>query len=515
MRLTVALAALGSVLGAEPPVDRLVFADAVVSFEPGWPAPAEAYADAAKALGAPDYDDHPVCQEATTCTFVSLGNGGRLTLGFTSPFQAGDGTAEPDLWIYEVGPAVEATLVEVSPDGTYWIPVGQVRGSQRGLDLDAVGLGPGLACARVRLTDDPEEGANTGPSVGADIDAVAVVRPQPPSPDPGAASFRTRLLAWGQYVSTASPQPPGNSLEAIVHAQELGYDGIELDLRLTQDEIPILLHDDVLDTTTDGHGPVANYTFAESQQFSLGTWRGVPVRIPKLEDALRQHGTNGFFLGDLRIGGAHAAAVAGAVLRSGVDTARLWFSVYTPADGLSLRSRAPGVRVALKCYAYPHDLTDDWIDAAAAAGMDGVMLQIPEDCQAIRGFVDHVHCQGLKLILFVNYSFNSLAQLQSAIDVGADYVLTMHAEFRRLIRWPDYAQTPPPPLRPALNPGDGCLILTWSPSPPHAYVLETSADLFDWTTVRQPFHISADSNLIDCAMPTSPPQCFYRLRYRP
>lgn len=500
---------------AEPDAEGLLFADVVLSFEPGSPAPAEAYAHPGHALGPPDYDGLPVCPEQATCTFVSLGSGGRLTLGFSAPMQAGDGTPEPDLWVYEVGPALESTSVELSLDGTSWIPVGATREGRPGVDLDAVGLPTGTVFAFVRLTDDAEDGASTGPSAGADIDAVAVaMRPSTPA-EPPAGWFRTRLLAWGQCVSTASPQPPGNSLEAVAYAQELGYDGLELDLRLTRDEIPILLHDDVLETTTNGRGQVTNYTFAELQQFSLGTWQGQTVRIPRLEDVLRRLPPKACFLGDFRIAASQAGTVADAVIRSGVDTARLWFSVYDPSAGRTLRSQLPGIRVALKEYAYPQDLGRDWIDAAAAASMDGVMLQLPADSHAVRDFVNRVHSQGLKLILFVNYSYGTLTELQHAIDVGADYVLTVHAEFRRLIRWPDYTQAPPPPFRPALNPVDRCITLTWSPSPPHAYVLETSADLFDWTPVRLPFEISADSTFVRCAMPTSPPQCFYRLRYRP
>jgi len=107
---------------------------------------------------------------------VSLGVGGSITLQFTDNSMTGSGDDTADLWIFEIGPDVEDTFVEISQDGVEWLSVGKVFGSTSGIDLDAFDFGPTDAFSYVRLTDDPDEGDQTGGgSVGADIDAVGAI----------------------------------------------------------------------------------------------------------------------------------------------------------------------------------------------------------------------------------------------------------------------------------------------------------------------------------------------------
>lgn len=63
----------------------------------------------------------------------------------------------------------------------------------------------------------------------------------------------------------------------------------EIDVRVTSDGMPVLLHDDTLDRTTNGKGNVSNYTYAELQKLNLKDIDGNILsddRIPLLEDAL-------------------------------------------------------------------------------------------------------------------------------------------------------------------------------------------------------------------------------------
>jgi hypothetical protein len=92
-----------------------------------------------------------------------------------------------DLWVFEVGPDVEDTFVQISKDGTTWHAVGKVFGSTAGVDIDAYGFGPADLFSHVRLTDDGNEGDQVGLSVGADIDALGAITTSaaPPIPEPG------------------------------------------------------------------------------------------------------------------------------------------------------------------------------------------------------------------------------------------------------------------------------------------------------------------------------------------
>ncbi|HEX6670022.1 MAG TPA: glycerophosphodiester phosphodiesterase [Gemmatimonadales bacterium] len=95
----------------------------------------------------------------------------------------------------------------------------------------------------------------------------------------------------------ASAEAPENTLPAFEAAVRHGADSIELDVRLTADGAPVVIHDDILDRTTDRTGPVAALTLAELRAVDAGwsftpdggrthPFRGGEVRIPTLGEVL-------------------------------------------------------------------------------------------------------------------------------------------------------------------------------------------------------------------------------------
>lgn len=82
---------------------------------------------------------------------------------------------------------------------------------------------------------------------------------------------------------------PENTLPAFAAALEMGVAGIELDVHRTTDEQLVVIHDFVVDGTTDGSGPVAAMTAAEVARLDAGShfsaaFAGTPV--PRLEEVL-------------------------------------------------------------------------------------------------------------------------------------------------------------------------------------------------------------------------------------
>ncbi|MEL6737897.1 MAG: PEPxxWA-CTERM sorting domain-containing protein [Pseudomonadota bacterium] len=157
------------------PQGEVSFADSVVEYNVGNPGPGNAQQDPSNALGVPDYDDNPFCATQEACRYVALGDGGSIVLKFTDNFLTGSGTSAADLWIFEIGADVEDTFVDISLDGFNWFSVGKIGGSTAGVDIDAFGYGVGDMFSFVRLTDDTNEGQQSGPTVGSDIDAVGAI----------------------------------------------------------------------------------------------------------------------------------------------------------------------------------------------------------------------------------------------------------------------------------------------------------------------------------------------------
>lgn len=65
----------------------------------------------------------------------------------------------------------------------------------------------------------------------------------------------------------ASAKFPENTIAAFAAALTMGADFIELDVQLTRDAVPIILHDDTIDRTTTGHGLASNLTYNQIREF--------------------------------------------------------------------------------------------------------------------------------------------------------------------------------------------------------------------------------------------------------
>ena len=153
---------------------EISWADEVVSFTPGEPAPGRSL-DPQAALGRPDYrgtDD-----AGDEATYVSLGHGGELVVEFTDNVLV-DGEG-PDLAIFEIGPEVEPILVAISEDGVNWVnDVGRVEGSTSVVDIGP-STEPGRRFRFVKLEDARAGKSNNSAWPGSDVDAVGAIHTSP------------------------------------------------------------------------------------------------------------------------------------------------------------------------------------------------------------------------------------------------------------------------------------------------------------------------------------------------
>ena len=147
----------------------VAFADRVDRFRPTQRLSAS-YSDPSQAIGAPDYGTDR-CASGDEC-YLTLTPGGVVVFEFTNNTLY-DGPGD-DIAIFEIGPDVEATTVEISVDGRDYLRLGRVEGSSALLDIDGRGR-PGAQYRFVRLTDDPDQGGSGGSTPGADLDAVGAI----------------------------------------------------------------------------------------------------------------------------------------------------------------------------------------------------------------------------------------------------------------------------------------------------------------------------------------------------
>ena len=74
----------------------------------------------------------------------------------------------------------------------------------------------------------------------------------------------------------ASAHAPENTIAAFELAHEQGADAIELDVKLSAEGIPVVVHDETVDRTTDGSGTVAELDLASLQKLDAGGGQCIP-----------------------------------------------------------------------------------------------------------------------------------------------------------------------------------------------------------------------------------------------
>ena len=87
-----------------------------------------------------------------------------------------------------------------------------------------------------------------------------------------------------------SGKAPENTLAAVRMALALPYvSWMEIDVQLTKDGVPVVIHDFTLDRTTNGHGKVKNMDFEHIRRLDAGGWKGRTFRgekVPSLDEVL-------------------------------------------------------------------------------------------------------------------------------------------------------------------------------------------------------------------------------------
>ncbi|MEZ0494147.1 glycerophosphodiester phosphodiesterase [Kineococcus sp. TBRC 1896] len=151
----------------------------------------------------------------------------------------------------------------------------------------------------------------------------------------------------------SSASAPENTLAAFEAALRAGADLLELDVRLDGDGVPVVLHDETLDRTTDRCGAVAELPGPVVRAADAGSWFSPAFagqRVPTLQqvvDLVALHGTGGLLV---EFKGAWTpAAVAGAVatLRTAGVAGRSVVQSFEVETVRTLRDVAPDVRRAL------------------------------------------------------------------------------------------------------------------------------------------------------------------------
>lgn len=235
--------------------------------------------------------------------------------------------------------------------------------------------------------------------------------------------------SWTQIIAhrgNSGPMPE-NTLVAINSAIDLGVDMVEVDVRLTSDGIPILIHHNRVDYTTSGIGLVQDLTWEELKSLDAGRWRGPefakePIR--SLEEVLEL--TVGKIALNLDVKVLDAAKPAAiAATRAGASD-RVVISGCSETGVRGVRSLTESISTLLNL----DDLLDGVDPAAApAVAMESVDVAVDVGAIAINvphnlvdtNLVDHAQNAGIGVWAFTVDDEIRFAEL---VEMGVDSLTT-------------------------------------------------------------------------------------------
>jgi len=223
---------------------------------------------------------------------------------------------------------------------------------------------------------------------------------------------------------------PENTDVSFRGAFELGYRHFETDLHLTSDGVLVCFHDDTVDRTTDGSGPVSQFTLEQLQALDAGhrhrtddgfPFRGKGAKVPTLEWLLltfpetcvvvdlKEDGLAGPLAALIDDLGAHDRIIVG----SFVDARLADFRLLT--DGRVPVSSGPA-------------LSRSWVLASrvgrGVAG-DAAALQLPTHMRGVRvvdeKLVAAAHAAGLQVHV---WTVNTPSEMTRLLDMGVDGLVT-------------------------------------------------------------------------------------------
>lgn len=217
---------------------------------------------------------------------------------------------------------------------------------------------------------------------------------------------------------------PENTLVGIRVAHSLGFGGVEFDVRLARFGVPVLMHDDTLDRTTDGSGPVNDRDAAELRGLDAGSWFGNEFggeHVPTFEAAAALCRSLGLWANvEIKAGPDEDAAETGRIVA--MQAGRLWqaagpaplLSSFSEPALLAARAAAPELPRALLVEAVP----DDWRARLEALGCRALHCRHDAITPAL---VDSIHEAGCGVLA---YTVNAVGRAVRLFEFGVDAVVT-------------------------------------------------------------------------------------------
>jgi glycerophosphoryl diester phosphodiesterase len=234
---------------------------------------------------------------------------------------------------------------------------------------------------------------------------------------------------------------PENTLAAFDAGLAAGADGLEIDVHLSSDGVPVVHHDDTLDRTTDASGPVAARSAAELSRLNAACrFTGSRVSgaaldpalcgVPSLADVLRRY-PDARIIVEMKVDSAAMGLAVAREVRACGAVARVCAAGYGIACLRAIREALPHAATSASHPEVRCALHRSWLGwpvrRPAYAG-----YQVPEFAGRIRvvspRFIRHAHAHNLKVQV---WTVDEPRDMRRLLDWGVDALISNRPDLAR------------------------------------------------------------------------------------
>ena len=227
---------------------------------------------------------------------------------------------------------------------------------------------------------------------------------------------------------------PENTLEAFAAGLRGGADRLELDVHATADGVPVVIHDDTLERTTDGAGPVRALPLAAVQRLDAGyrfrapdgtyPYRDRGVRIPTLAELLVAFPDTPINV-EIKQDDPPIEEAVLATLDRFAARDRTLLAAEEGGIMVRIRAAAPGMATGFSAPEVADFLFRLRDRELADYRPPGIALQVPpafRDTQIVTAdSVAAAHAFGLEVHV---WTINDEAEMEGLLDLGVDGIMT-------------------------------------------------------------------------------------------
>jgi glycerophosphoryl diester phosphodiesterase len=227
----------------------------------------------------------------------------------------------------------------------------------------------------------------------------------------------------------ASALAPENTMAAFEKAVELEADAIELDLHVSRDGELVVIHDQTLDRTTDGQGPVHARSLQALKQLDAGRWFGerfAGQQIPTLAEVLDRFAGKVLLALEVKAGSAFFRGIEErvvAVLREHRAISQVAVASFDHHALLRLKELEPHLRTTALLVGRPVPIPM----IAEACKVEAMALE----CSLVtKTEGEACRAAGVQLVVWV---VNEPARMRYFVDLGVDGIITDRPDLLRQV----------------------------------------------------------------------------------